>query len=76
MNLNKGGGCWSYVGRYYRDQDVSLDSGCQWGTTPLHEVMHALGFWHEQQRPDRDNHVTINQHHSSKLAFVARDQWR
>lgn len=55
------------MGRYYRDQDVSLDNGCQWGTTPLHEVMHALGFWHEQQRPDRDNHVTINQHHSSKF---------
>ena len=40
-------------------QTISLGTGCLGQSTILHEIMHALGFWHEQSRPDRDNYVEI-----------------
>ncbi|XP_059611782.1 hatching enzyme 1.2-like [Phlebotomus argentipes] len=54
-------GCWSSVGRIGGPQDVNLQSpGClnQVGV-PIHELLHVLGFLHEQNRSDRDKSVII-----------------
>lgn len=51
-------GCWSYVGRIGTRQSLSLEKpGCMKMGTVLHELMHSLGFHHEQSRPDRDQYV-------------------
>ncbi|XP_065068435.1 uncharacterized protein LOC135693793 [Rhopilema esculentum] len=61
MEFTTGIGCWSYIGRRHFSPNtaVSLPSGCLSQTVIIHEVMHALGFFHEQSRPDRDSYVTI-----------------
>ena len=51
--------CWSYVGMIGGSQDISIAPGCT-SLIPVHEIFHALGRWHEQSRPDRDNFVTVN----------------
>lgn len=52
--------CWSYLGMIGGSQAVSLQSpGCLWAGVAAHELMHALGFVHEQSRSDRDHHVSI-----------------
>uniref|UniRef100_A0AAY4EWF5 Metalloendopeptidase n=1 Tax=Denticeps clupeoides TaxID=299321 RepID=A0AAY4EWF5_9TELE len=53
-------GCYSYVGRIGNAQTVSLSKqGCIYHNTVQHELLHALGFNHEQCRSDRDNHIRV-----------------
>ncbi|CAL4065943.1 unnamed protein product, partial [Meganyctiphanes norvegica] len=61
VNIFKGSGCSSNVGRKAKGgrQIISLGKGCVGHGTILHELMHTVGFWHEQSRYDRDDYIDI-----------------
>ena len=53
--------CQSFVGRigiHQQPQGLTLGpGGCVNVRTALHELGHAIGFYHEHTRPDRDEHL-------------------
>ncbi|KAF2363449.1 Peptidase M12A [Trinorchestia longiramus] len=54
--------CYSSVGRVGGEQPLSLGMFCSlfWDRGNIyHELLHALGFYHEHTRPDRDHHVLV-----------------
>ncbi|XP_022613825.1 meprin A subunit beta [Seriola dumerili] len=60
ISIFKGGGCFSSVGnRRVGKQRLSIGRNCDRIATIEHEFLHALGFWHEQSRADRDDYVNI-----------------
>lgn len=50
--------CYSYLGRVGGFQPIFLGEECR-GPQIIHEILHALGFVHEQSRTDRDEYVEI-----------------
>nr|XP_033958124.1 meprin A subunit beta-like [Pseudochaenichthys georgianus] len=60
IHVQKLNGCYSYIGKVISNgQNISIGSYCDSISTIEHEFLHALGFYHEQSRSDRDDYVTI-----------------
>jgi len=61
LQMHHGDGCWSYVGILQpgQPQELSLGDGCHFVGTIVHEMLHAVGFEHAQNRPDRDQYLEI-----------------
>lgn len=54
-------GCWSSVGMKMQGQIVNLGSAkCLRHGVIVHELMHAIGFYHQQSSSERDNFIKIN----------------
>lgn len=67
-------GCSSFVGKQTNCayQEINIAPGCQF-VEILHETMHALGAYHEHQRPDRDSIFSEINRQASSLTDA---QWR
>lgn len=82
LNIQSLSGCYSYIGRRSNGQDLSLQrSGCVYHDTVQHEVLHALGFHHEQKRSDRDQYIRVvlenvtpgKEHNFDKVSTLNQD---
>ncbi|KAF4071868.1 hypothetical protein AMELA_G00267830 [Ameiurus melas] len=79
ISIESRNGCYSYIGRLGNAQTVSLArSGCVYYHTVQHELLHALGFNHEQTRSDRDSYIRVGweniqsgmEHNFNKIATL------
>jgi len=61
FKIQYGNGCSAHVGRRTQQQSVVTlqQNGCFSSKTIQHELMHVIGFFHEQGRPDRDNYLQV-----------------
>ncbi len=50
------------MGKAGGNQKLSLDDGClskSYVGIAIHEMMHAIGFAHEHQRPDQEDYIDV-----------------
>uniref|UniRef100_A0A3Q3FW15 Metalloendopeptidase n=1 Tax=Kryptolebias marmoratus TaxID=37003 RepID=A0A3Q3FW15_KRYMA len=60
LSIQKLNGCFSYIGQVFANgQNLSIGSSCDHLGIVEHEILHALGFYHEQSRYDRSDHIKI-----------------
>ncbi|XP_055353507.1 zinc metalloproteinase nas-4-like [Paramacrobiotus metropolitanus] len=71
-------GCNSYVGKLGKNQTINLEVSstgyCLRFKTVLHELMHTVGFYHEQSREDRDTYVETNRPNIQPKYYYAFDK--
>jgi hypothetical protein len=80
--------CWSDLGRRplaEQPQIIEINSHCDWDAmsdphrytygSVMHEILHAVGLYHEQCREDRTSCITMNQASLTALEPAWRSQW-
>jgi hypothetical protein len=53
-------GCFASLGYSSSGNVMNIGAGCLNTGTAIHLLLHALGLFHEHQRPDRDTFVAVN----------------
>lgn len=66
--------CNSALGMTGGKQTINFGVKCSWGNL-AHEFMHALGFYHEHTRSDRDRYVTIQWDNINKFSEEDGRDW-
>ena len=75
VTIINGADCSSNLGMKGGEQHIILNSGCfdDGLVTPVHELLHTLGFVHEHTRPDRDKFVEVHEAHRGLKSFSSEN---